>query len=237
MSADALSWDRFAARTGAAAGLLVLAPHPDDETLGCGGLVTIACRAGVPVHVAYLTDGAASHPGSRAWPPARLTRRRREEARRALHALGVHTAPVFLGLPDGGSWSVPPDAMASAAARLTTLCRRARPGLLVTTWRREPHGDHRTAYALARQAADECDARLGEFLVWTGRLGTPGDAPRTGEACPVTLDVRAALASRRRALAAHESQLGRLVADDPDGFVLTAQWREAMLGETETYWC
>ena len=42
--------------------LLVLAPHPDDESLGCGALLAQAF-AGAGAHVACLTDGAASHPG------------------------------------------------------------------------------------------------------------------------------------------------------------------------------
>src|SRR5262245_24685447 len=45
--------------------VLVLAPHPDDESLGCGGLIA-ACQAqGHPVHVLVLTDGAGSHRRSR----------------------------------------------------------------------------------------------------------------------------------------------------------------------------
>ena len=41
--------------------LLVLAPHPDDESLGCGALLAHGL-AGPGAHVACLTDGAASHP-------------------------------------------------------------------------------------------------------------------------------------------------------------------------------
>lgn len=45
--------------------LVIVAPHPDDETLGCGLLIAAAVRAGVRVAVIALTDGQASHPGSR----------------------------------------------------------------------------------------------------------------------------------------------------------------------------
>ena len=58
--------------------LLVLAPHPDDESLGCGALLAQAF-AGVGAHVACLTDGAASHPGSRLVPPDQLAAIRRAE--------------------------------------------------------------------------------------------------------------------------------------------------------------
>ncbi|HTI01677.1 MAG TPA: PIG-L family deacetylase, partial [Acidisoma sp.] len=39
---------------------LILAPHPDDETLGCGGLIAQCCAAGMPPHVAIMTDGSHS---------------------------------------------------------------------------------------------------------------------------------------------------------------------------------
>ena len=43
---------------------LILAPHPDDESLGCGGLIAACCAAARPPVVAILTDGSQSHPGS-----------------------------------------------------------------------------------------------------------------------------------------------------------------------------
>ncbi len=68
---------------------LILAPHPDDESLGCGGLIAAACAAGLAPEVVILTDGGASHPGSTSHPPARLRALRAEEARQATAALGL----------------------------------------------------------------------------------------------------------------------------------------------------
>src|SRR5580704_16937481 len=48
--------------------LLVLAPHPDDESLGCGGLIADCQARGQPVYVLILTDGAGSHRNSREYP-------------------------------------------------------------------------------------------------------------------------------------------------------------------------
>ncbi len=50
---------------------LILAPHADDESLGCGGLIAACCERGQQPVVAILTDGAASHPGSKRYPPER----------------------------------------------------------------------------------------------------------------------------------------------------------------------
>ena len=79
---------------------LVLAPHPDDESLGCGGLIAAACAGGQPPIVVVLTDGAGSHPNSRAYPPDRLRTTREAETLAALACLGLlEDRVVFLRTP------------------------------------------------------------------------------------------------------------------------------------------
>ena len=68
---------------------IVVAPHPDDESLACGGLIADACRQGLRGKVVIVSDGAGSHPNSKAYPPDRLTALREEEARRAGAELGL----------------------------------------------------------------------------------------------------------------------------------------------------
>jgi LmbE family N-acetylglucosaminyl deacetylase len=92
--------------------LLVVAPHPDDETLGAGGLMQRVREAGGSVHVVYLTDGDGYPEGVRfedhveSPRPADYRgygRRRRGEARAALGVLGFRRdAATFLSFPDGG---------------------------------------------------------------------------------------------------------------------------------------
>ena len=77
---------------------VVVAPHPDDETLLSGGLIAHQARAGVPVIVLAVTDGEAAYPGD----PDGLARQRRREQRQALrapfsactHRLLTKTAPT-----------------------------------------------------------------------------------------------------------------------------------------------
>ena len=80
---------------------LILAPHPDDESLGCGGLIAQCCAAGTPPHVVILTDGCNSHPNSQTHPPERLRHLREEEAREALLLLGMPHWPDLVHGPDG----------------------------------------------------------------------------------------------------------------------------------------
>ena len=59
--------------------VLVIAPHPDDETLGCGGLIAASVRAGHRVHTVFVTEGGASHPACRSWTrPERAAQREAE---------------------------------------------------------------------------------------------------------------------------------------------------------------
>src|SRR5687768_8056870 len=62
---------------------LVVAPHPDDESLGCGGALALLGRAGLPVWLLFVSDGAGSHPGSRRYPAPALRVLRESEARAA----------------------------------------------------------------------------------------------------------------------------------------------------------
>ncbi|MFN4032756.1 MAG: PIG-L deacetylase family protein [Fimbriimonadales bacterium] len=91
--------------------LLIIAPHPDDEVLGCGGLIAAAVAQGAPVRVVYLTNGdgftAAAALTARATPHAdeclQLGRLRQAEASNALQLLGGSPDDaVFLGYPDRG---------------------------------------------------------------------------------------------------------------------------------------
>jgi LmbE family N-acetylglucosaminyl deacetylase len=140
--------------------ILVVAPHPDDEVLGCGGLIATAVRQGAMVRVVFLTSGdgypAAATLLCRSTPKAddflALGRMRMEEARRAAHALGLSdTDLVFLGYPDRRLWQ-----MAMTAGRVvrspTTLCDRVP---YAAAWRPgAPYSAHALVDDLRRLLAD-----------------------------------------------------------------------------------
>ena len=80
---------------------IVVAPHPDDESLAYGGLIADACRPGLRGKVVIVSDGAGSHPNSKAYPPDQLTALREEEAKRAGAELGLRSEDIHvLRLPD-----------------------------------------------------------------------------------------------------------------------------------------
>ncbi len=82
--------------------ILIASPHPDDETLGCGGLIARCARLACPVTVLALTNGEASHPADTTWRE-QLGETRKREQRNALKALGLTDPDIIpLALPDGG---------------------------------------------------------------------------------------------------------------------------------------
>jgi LmbE family N-acetylglucosaminyl deacetylase len=204
---------------------LVIAPHPDDESLGCGGLIAEACARGCPPVVAFLTDGAGSHPGSRTHGPAAVAALRREEAAAATRALGVPPARVLhLDAPDGAAPRTG-EALAALAARLGTQA----PGPFCATlcsWRHDPHGDHEAAWRLA----SALPWRVLEYPVW-GRL-LPGETvlPEAGWT-GARIEVARHQATRLAAIAAHRSQAGLVITDDPAGFALPAALVAACTGQ------
>ncbi|MGD9804686.1 MAG: PIG-L deacetylase family protein [Hyphomicrobiaceae bacterium] len=231
------SFEQFCQRTGLRRSLLVVAPHPDDETIGCGGLLALAGLAGMHTVVVVLTDGAASHPGSRTWPAARIADQRKREATRAAEILAVSEPPLFLGLPDSRTQMLHEMHRRSACQQLAAALLHHRAEVVLTTWRREPHCDHRFAYELTRDAVRGAatGATIVEYIVWADLIGAPDDRLQPGEMESLELDISTVRARKRVALAAHRSQLGRLIRDDPAGFNLTRAHLKAMTGGFEHY--
>lgn len=192
--------------------LAVIAPHPDDETLGCGALLSDAHARGNPCHVICVTDGSRSHPGSRAWPPARLAIERRAEFNRAMEILAPGAATHWLGHPDCKA----PDDAASAEI----LSGLIPPGALVlASWGMDPHIDHvRVAALTGHVSAARPDLDLNFYPIW-GRFTRHSAPARLILASP------AARAAKARALACHRTQMTPLIDDDPGGFVMEP-WRQ-----------
>ena len=213
---------------------LVLSPHADDETLGCGGLLALAEQAGQRGHVLILTDGAASHPNSPSYPAERLTALRRDEARAAVAALGLPEGRLgFLDLHDAATPREGPafDAAVDAiVARAETTGART----LLVTWGHDPHCDHETAFAMARAAAARLRLRLFAYPVW-GLHRARADALAEPMPRGFRLEIGSAQAAKRRAIDCYPSQMTRMIADDPEAFCFTEAQLAPFLGAVEIF--
>jgi LmbE family N-acetylglucosaminyl deacetylase len=182
--------------------LVVFSAHPDDETLGAGGLIARAAAKGARVQIVVAT---ADRPG------------RLAELDAALDALGLPADPGrvrSLGLPDGALKHHAPELRAAIADVLDARPADGRGSRLVLApWTGDRHGDHRT---LGREVATAaCDRGEHTLLypVWLWQWGTPADVPwRRVRVLPLSDGDRA---RKRTALARFASQLR--AEGNPDG--------------------
>jgi LmbE family N-acetylglucosaminyl deacetylase len=226
------AWRRVPVWTppGGPASLLVVAAHPDDESLGAAGAITRLAASGWRVEVVVATDGEGSHPDSPTLGPDALAARRRGEADAAMRLLGPGVRVHHLGLPDGALASREDEVV----ERLVDLIGENGADLtLLAPWREDPHPDHRAAGRAARQAAHRTDSQLLEYPVWAWHQLVPDDIPWERA-------LRLELTDRERrhkadAIAAHTSQVLPLSDDPRDGAVVTADLLAHFSGAEEIY--
>ncbi|MEK8051127.1 PIG-L deacetylase family protein [Ideonella sp. DXS22W] len=185
--------------------LLVLAPHPDDESIACGGTLALAVAAGAAVQVVFLTDGRLGDAALRRLPEGSAGRRAAEEAlaaRRqgealaALAALGV-TEHCFAGAPDGALRAH----LATVADQLAPLLVQWRPDTVLLPCFTDRHADHFAANLCLFAAVDRAGpAACAGLRV----LGYEAWSPLYAN---LVVDVDATYAHKRRAIACHASQL------------------------------
>ena len=203
-------------------GALIVAPHPDDESLGCGGLLALCAEANRAAHVAIVSDGTGSHPNSKAYPYDALRELREREAVAAVSALGLPSGQLtFLRLRDR---FVPPDGAEAEAAigQLVEMARAIDASAVFVTWRHDPHGDHQASFRLAREAARRAgNLQLFEYPIWGHTLAA--DVEIEVEPRGRRLDISAVLHRKLAAIAAHRSQVTPMIEDDPDGVMLSRE--------------
>jgi LmbE family N-acetylglucosaminyl deacetylase len=209
----------------------VLAPHPDDESLGCGGLIAMCCATGRPPIVAVLTDGSASHPGSRTYPPNRLAAIRKAEVTEAVRHLGMPTERLLhLGETD----TTAPrhgEAFDRVTRHVAAWLMAYECSTMFVPWRYDPHSDHEAAALIGEAAARLTDIRLLAYPVWGWTL-PPDRVVPDHLVHGWRLEIDRSLPAKRCAIAAHRSQYGGLIHDDPAGFQLPVR----LLGVFDQPW-
>jgi N-acetylglucosamine malate deacetylase 1 len=128
--------------------VLVLAPHPDDETIGVGGTLALHAAAGDPIHVVFLTAGTSGDPTGREDKAAYAAKRERE-ARAACARLGV-SAVEFWGFPD--NFEVTANDLAAITPRVRELIDRVAPAVIYAPHPGEQHSDHHVAAVILARA-------------------------------------------------------------------------------------
>lgn len=144
------------------AGTIIIAPHPDDETLATGGLIRSQTSKGLDVKVIAVTDGENAYSDSTG-----LAAIRQDEQEKALHTLGVGPANIIrLRIPDC-------DVSQHISALVETLVPlMSEETQIVAPWPGDFHPDHEACGRAAQQAAELTGAKLTFYFFWTWHRGT-----------------------------------------------------------------
>lgn len=217
--------------------LIVVAAHPDDETLGAGTLLASATAAGLDVTVIVATRGEGSHPDSPTHTRADLVAIRRSEFEAAIRVVAPGARLVRLGLPDG---ALQRHREALVSATLAAVGAGGADSWLVAHYRSDGHPDHEAVGHAAAVVAAQRDVVLLEYPLWCWVWTEPADAR-----IPVERLVRLAGAPagqlpvgttlKDRALAAYRSQLEPLSAAPGDEAVVPRRLLDHLAGAGELF--
>lgn len=151
---------------------VVVAAHPDDETLGASGILQHWQDSGTVVDLVVATDGEAAFPALSTSERHELGRRRRGELHESLRAQGMHDVRVhWLGLPDSGLT----EHRTELAQRLAALLVGA--DVCLVPWPGDPHPDHQTVADVALDVAP-VTAHRWSYPIWMWQWLSPNDIPR-----------------------------------------------------------
>lgn len=205
---------------------LVVAPHPDDESLGCGGaLALLRQKFGCEVIALAMSDGTLSHPNSSIYPAEKLRDLREHEMRDALEILGVRAENIsFLRLPDRRVPNEEADGFAAVVEKVASYLSRNQPQTILLPWRYDPHPDHRATWQIFRRATEFFECRqILEYPIWLWEMAENKDLPDVQNIKIQRLDIGGVVVFKQRAIAAHVSQTTDLINDDPHGFRLSPE--------------
>jgi LmbE family N-acetylglucosaminyl deacetylase len=207
----------------AASRALVVAPHPDDEALGCAGAIALLRARGCRVRILVVSDGTQSHPNSRKYPAPALAALRKTETLTAMQLLGVEKSDItFLQFPDSAVPTPESPKFNPAAALCHAYLAATSPQLLFLPWRNDPHPDHRATWQLFAAALARCTfaPRTLEYPIWDWDERQRRSSGY-GLATPWRLDISSVVDLKQQAIAAYRSQIADLIDDDPTGFRLS----------------
>ena len=196
---------------------LVLAPHPDDEVIGCGGTIALLSAAGCRVSVTFASDGSDLRIPN--VTSEEVGQRRRSEAVAACAALDA-LVPEFLGFPDGALLTVS-DSLTDA---LSATVRSVRPEGIFVPWPLDGHDDHRALPAALAAASVPADTEIWSYEVWSG---LPANR---------MVDITGVGEQKRRALGQHRTPASVV---DTSAHLSLQRWRSAEVlqgrGEAEAF--
>lgn len=186
---------------------IVFAPHQDDETLGCGGLMALKHELGTPIKVVFLTDGRKSHLHIK---PEELIQIRKQEAVNALNILGIASSDIyFLDYIDGSLMQLPKEEHYRIINELAQILQSFQPSEVYLPHRKDKHNDHQATYDLVQAALIESKVQVEVFeypiwLFWNVTQLFKLNLQELGDS--YNLSIRTVYEKKQRAIKAYDSQ-------------------------------
>jgi len=195
--------------------ILIVAPHPDDEVFGAGGLIQHALSQNIPLEIVAVTDGEGSHPNSKVAQKLGLAERRVRESKEALRRLGWDE-PVMtrLHIPDSNV----AECRGQLEEALTSILRPE--DLCVAPWRHDGHPDHDVCGEATLHSSQAAGAKTLGYLVWAWHWADPGGSDIPWGLCRRLGLGQRARARKRWATRAFDSQIEAIGPDAVDAPVL-----------------
>jgi LmbE family N-acetylglucosaminyl deacetylase len=182
--------------------IVVFAPHPDDETLACGGVMVLNAELGNAVHIVFMTDGRYSHRhtlGIETYPtPEDVKRIRREEAGQVARILGVKGEnPTFLEYEDGTLGNH----IEAAAEQVQGILKIIKPDLIYFPARFDRHRDHKATNIIVKQSVRILTPQpeLLQYVIWKSGANST--------LRPVSVDISRVLPIKKLAISEYKSQV------------------------------
>ena len=196
----------------------IFAPHPDDEVLGCGGLLQQLAANGNPIVLIHVTNGTQSHPNSHVYSQEKLNIIRPQESVKALEVLSVahQVTTVALDLTDGNVFAQ----QDQFHQKLSTIIQPN--DILITPFMHDGHPDHEATGQVVVSFAKQHHLACYQVLIWAWHWAKPADS-RIPWHCAMRVDLTTEQLQRKiEAIACFESQI---TADESTGNppILSAQ--------------
>lgn len=176
--------------------ILVVAAHPDDEAIGCGGVILQNAEYGSQVEVVLLTSGELGCPGEDL------------EQTKTMRVHEAFEASAILGSKVVDFWGEPDGALAINAdtiSHMTRLLAERKPDIIYVTGEDDAHSDHKAAATIVRKAVEQSifSPKCFMYEVWTPM-----------STYDVVIDITAEIGKKLQAIRKHESQVKRIRFDE-----------------------
>jgi N-acetylglucosamine malate deacetylase 1 len=193
---------------------MVFAPHQDDETFGCGGMIALKRQQEISVHVVFLTDGQSgvndfTNKGDII--KGNTIQIRKQEAVKALEILGVENSHThFLDKQDGALQKLTAEQKQQTIAQMIELLKLYQPQEIYVPYRLDCHPDHEATFELVMTAIKESQVQVELlqypiWVFWDKLFFQVFKAPDVRKA--YRLSIASVKEKKSRAIAAYPSQL------------------------------